>query len=182
MRKETGDGYNDQHYSIMRRLILKWYRGLTKLGRPIRRRPRRTGRRVRPDIELGEAENKLLFPIWTQLQETYFADRIDLLSYEVRWSTWQQKRTLASCNVARRRVVVAPQLRAPEMSEWLEPILFHEMCHAAIGHDVEVRGGKRLVHGPQFNELVAKHPKTAALTEWLKSGGWAKQNVHLYLR
>jgi hypothetical protein len=166
----------------MRRLILKWYRGLTKLGRPARRRRRSSRARVRPDIELGEADNKLLFPIWTRLQESYFADRIDLLSYEVRWSAWKQKRTLASCNVTRRRVVVAPQLRSPELAEWLEPVLYHEMCHAAIGHDVEIRAGKRLVHGPQFNGLVERHPKTAALMEWLKSGGWAQKNLHLYLR
>lgn len=166
----------------MRRLILKWYRGLTKLGRPARRRRTKGRSRVKSDIELGEADSKLLFPIWVRLQESYFADRIDLLSYEVRWSTWQQKRTLASCNVSRRRVVVAPQLRQAEMIEWLEPVLYHEMCHAAIGHDIERRGGKRLVHGPQFNELVARHPKTVALTEWLQNGGWTKHNLHLYLR
>ncbi len=170
----------------MRRLIIKWYRGITGISgsrrqkRVIRRRSPR-GARTR-HCELGDSDNRVLFSIWNRLQADYFADRIDLLSYDVRWSGWHQKRTLASCNVSRRRVVVAPQLSKAELSEWLEPVLYHEMCHAAIGNQVERRGGKRLVHGPQFIELANRHPATQKLTEWLKSGGWAQHNVHLYLR
>jgi hypothetical protein len=48
------------------------------------------------------------------------------------------------------------------------------MCHAALGKGVERKNGKRLWHGPEFRALEARHPKSAELDGWIKSGGWRR--------
>ena len=86
-----------------------------------------------------------------------------------------QKRVLASCNIHRRRILVAQELNNSSTSQWLEPILYHEMCHAVIGHGVALSpSGKRQWHGKEFKELEARHPQIKALDSWIRSGGWAK--------
>ena len=117
----------------------------------------------------------ILHEQWCQIRKSFFPELTDLDSYVVAWSNRPQKRVLASCNIHRRRILVAKELNQESVSCWLEPILYHEMCHAVIGHGVALsRSGKRQWHGAEFKALEARHPNIVALDEWIKSGGWAR--------
>lgn len=115
-----------------------------------------------------------LFSIWAGLQKSFFNDRADLLDYEVLWSIRRQKRVLASISYKDKRVRVAKELNHPDYVNLLEPLLYHEMCHAVIGDQVERINGKRLWHGPKFKHLESLHPGSKALDSWIKTGGWAR--------
>jgi len=115
----------------------------------------------------------LLERIWYQLSMEYFPNHPELPLYRVFWSPRQQKRVLASCDMLGKRVRVARELARPEYESFLSPLLYHEMCHAVIGRDVERRNGARLWHGPQFKALEARHPGSAVLQQWIAEGGWA---------
>ena len=110
--------------------------------------------------------------IWLQLVGRFFPDREDIRSYTIRWSSRRQRRVLASCHIGRRVVKVAQELRDPSHQKWLEPLLYHEMCHAILGKEVERRGKKRAWHGNKFKELESRHPEIKALDAWIRSGGW----------
>lgn len=115
----------------------------------------------------------ILGRIWHQLLEQYFPERPDLSTYCVEWSSRKQKRVLASCDILGKRVRVARELARPEYLPLLSPLLYHEMCHAVIGREVETRNGARLWHGPQFKVLEARHPDSPLLQQWISAGGWA---------
>jgi hypothetical protein len=121
----------------------------------------------------SRGSDKDLKVLWEQLVSTWFPDRSDLLSYSIDWSKRSQKRTLASCNLHQRRVVVARELKPELYSQWLPALIYHEMCHAVIGLDVQKRSGKRLWHGKQFKDLETQNPQVAELDRWIKAGGWA---------
>jgi SprT-like family len=109
--------------------------------------------------------------LWKRLQEQYFPERRDLEKYDVRWSSRPQRRVLASCQLRRRRVVVARELYPPQYQEWLEPLLFHEMCHAVLGI-LPNHNGRRAWHGAEFKALVKRHHRTEELELWIETGGW----------
>lgn len=137
------------------------------------RRPKATQRNrapKRPTMESGI----ILIEIWKRLRIEYFPDRADIDSYSVGWSRRSQRRTLASCNIDRRRVVVARELRGEECRRWLEPLLYHEMCHAVLGKDVEYYRSKRAWHGREFRDLERRHAGTSELDAWIRSGGWRR--------
>jgi predicted metal-dependent hydrolase len=137
---------------------------------PARRASRpRVPRQVRPQVS-----DARLFAVWEDVARRYFPTRIDLLDYSVHWSPRPQRRTLASCNISKKRILVARELTSLEHQERLEPLLYHEMCHAVLGKDVGYMGSKRAWHGPRFRALERKHPAISALNEWIRSGGWAK--------
>jgi hypothetical protein len=131
-------------------------------------RSRPTSKRTRP----APVDAQLLTTLWQKVANQYFPGREDILSYSVSWSRRPQKRTLASCNIRQRRVVVARELDYPDHHQWLEALLYHEMCHAAIGMTVQKANGKWQWHGRQFRELEGRHPGIARLDQWIKSGGW----------
>ena len=114
-----------------------------------------------------------LSQVWRAVREQYFPDRSDLDQYIVSWSRRRQRRTLASCHVGKKIVHVAKELRDPLFSKYLPALLYHEMCHAALGQNVGYHRGKRAWHGPRFRELERRHPGIAELDDWIKSGGWA---------
>lgn len=114
----------------------------------------------------------LLFSIWSGLQRSFFTEKTDLLDYEILWSIRRQKRVLASITYKDKRVRVAKELNHPDYVHLLEPLLYHEMCHAVIGASVEKRNGKRLWHGSKFKQLERLHPRTKLLDQWIKTGGW----------
>ena len=115
-----------------------------------------------------------LFSIWAGLQSSFFKERLDLLDYEVIWSSRRQKRVLASITYRDKRVRVAKELKHPDYFHLLEPLLYHEMCHAVIGVSVDKRNGKRLWHGSKFKQLERLHPGTKLLDQWIKAGGWLR--------
>lgn len=120
------------------------------------------------------ADDEFLLTVWRNLRAEFFPDRPDVDDYIVTWSSRPQKRVLASCNIRRRRIVVARELFEPAASRWITPVLYHEMCHAVIGEGVYLsQSGKRQWHGRQFRQLEAKHPDIAAMNAWIASGGWA---------
>lgn len=112
-----------------------------------------------------------LMPLWQSIRQRHFPERIDLDQYRVFWARKVQKFVLASCNVRRRRVQVAPTFQAQECAPYLEALLYHEMCHAILGEPVK-RRGRRVIHGKQFRELEHAHPGVAELDHWIKEGGW----------
>lgn len=138
------------------------------------KRPSRLARKRRPALRKPRTVicDPALTLMWLELANTYFPDRTDLSNYKVRWSTRRQKRVLGSCNMTKRIVSVARELNTPEHHHWLEPLLYHEMCHAVLERSVSKRGRKILWHGPEFKALEARHPGIPALDFWIKSGGW----------
>jgi hypothetical protein len=126
-------------------------------------------KRVQPPPQNDE----FLHKVWTTLRAEYFPDRPELDTYIVSWSPRRQKRVLASCNITRRRVVVAKELFEPCACRWIQPVMYHELCHAVIGEGVSKQGGKRQWHGPEFRALEARHPDIEAMNHWIRTGGWA---------
>jgi len=133
------------------------------------RRVRRMKSRFIPPKEVD------LQQIWGELLREYFPDReSDLSSYKIGWSARRQKRTLASCNIRKRRVNVAREMSLTQSLEFLKPLLYHEMCHAVLGDKVGRSGTKRLWHGPEFRTLESRHPEIKKLDLWIRSGGWSR--------
>ncbi len=114
----------------------------------------------------------VLSAIWETLIQEFFPTRGDLNAYAVIWSERRQKRVLASCHIEKQVVRVARELNRPEYFVYLEPLLYHELCHAVIGRGVEQSGRAKQWHGPQFKDLESRHPQTNTLKEWIKDGGW----------
>lgn len=129
-----------------------------------KRRPRR------PTVRISDG---FLHRLWIDLRINYFPDRTDLDDYVVTWSTRRQRRVLASCNIRRRQVVVAQELYQPSASQWIAPVLYHELCHAVLGESIVTPEGRRLWHGAQFRALEARHPDIPSMNAWIASGGWA---------
>ena len=143
---------------------------LLKIGtaRPIKTavRKKRAAKAICNDPELKS--------IWDSVQSDYFPDRVDLKEYKVLWSTRRQKRVLASVSLKQKKVRVAKELKDPLLKEFLDPLLYHEMCHAVLGDQVGKMNGKNAWHGPKFKKLEQAHPRMKFLEAWIKSGGWAK--------
>lgn len=119
------------------------------------------------------SEPKLL-AIWESLAKTYFPNNSVLNDYSIHWSNRAQKRTLASCNLQGKRILVARELNYDKYSIWLEPLIYHEMCHAVLGLNVKKVKGKKQWHGKDFKNLENKHPLMYEFEMWIKAGGWAK--------
>jgi hypothetical protein len=118
--------------------------------------------------------DEFLLSLWINLRREFFPEHPHVDDYTVTWSPRAQKRVLASCNIRRRRVVVAQELFEPSATRWLAPVLYHEMCHAVIGEGVHLsQSGKRLWHGAQFRKLESRHPDIKAMNLWIATGGWA---------
>jgi len=110
--------------------------------------------------------------MWAEVAGEYFPDLHHLHEYLIIWSSRRQKRTLASVNLNKRRVLVAMELNDPLFFIHLPALLYHEMCHAVISTDVSVRNGRRQWHGKQFKILEKQHPGIPELERWIKAGGW----------
>lgn len=113
-----------------------------------------------------------LHELWCELRRQWFNARTDLDDYQVIWSTRAQKRTLASCNIVAKRVLVARELNYPQHRRWLIPLLYHEMCHAVIGENARREGQRANWHGREFKLLERRHPEIPALNRWIEQGGW----------
>ncbi|MCB0359918.1 MAG: SprT-like domain-containing protein, partial [Bdellovibrionales bacterium] len=124
----------------------------------------------------GNAEDKQareLSALWSKLRQRYFPDRNDLDSYQVVWSSRRHTGTLASCSTDKRRVRVAGILNCEDAHEILEPLIYHEMCHAVLGGPI-IRGGRRIFHGAEFKALERQHPEIKKLNAWIKAGNWER--------
>ncbi len=127
-----------------------------------------------PDTNTAGKSDEFLLTLWLNLRREFFPEHPDVDNYVVTWSTRPQRRVLASCNIRRRRIVVAQELFEPSATRWIAPVLYHEMCHAVIGEGVHLsQSGKRLWHGRQFRQLEALHPDIEAMNAWIATGGWA---------
>jgi SprT-like family len=124
------------------------------------------------------SEDEALSIRWRELQKRFFPERIDILDYEVRWSTRTQKRVLGSCNLTHQRIRIARAMDRPELSDLLEALLHHEMCHVVVGARKSI-GGRRIFHGIEFKSLERTHPHAVLLDNWMKAGGW-QQAVRSY--
>lgn len=114
----------------------------------------------------------LLALIWKRLALRYFPESAHLHEYKIVWSNRRQKRTLASCNIEKRIVRVAQEMNTAKAEQWVEALLYHEMCHAELERNIPKRRGKRQWHGPEFKALEARHPDIPAFNRWIKEGGW----------
>lgn len=123
--------------------------------------------------DLSAQNDSQLEIIWTTLVDRYFPEKKPvLMSYLIKWSARRQRRTLGSCNITKQKVTIARELSHEEFLRWVEPVLYHELCHAALGLEVPKSRGRRAWHGSDFRALEAKHPEISALNTWIKSGGW----------
>ena len=154
--------------TLIRQIELLFSRTTQRAVRSPRRRPARVAR-----VSSQGKSDEFLHNLWTNLRAEYYPDRPELDSYVVAWSSRAQKRVLASCNIRRRRVVVAKELFEPTACRWIAPVLYHELCHAVIGEGVHLQSGKRQWHGAEFRSLEARHPDISAMNAWIRSGGWA---------
>lgn len=109
--------------------------------------------------------------IWSRLARTFFPDHPEIPLFRIRWSARSQRNCLGSCNVEARTVNIAKVLDNPEYYRLLEPLIYHEMCHAALGKP-RVVNGRRQMHGRDFKALERRHPGIAELDRWIASGGW----------
>lgn len=145
-------------------LTFSWNRSAARQSKP---RPITTSAN-KPD----RSEILLLEDTWRCLAAEFFPGNFDLLiSYTVRWASRPQVTTLASCNVERRRVLVAPAMRMDVCKPHLPALLYHEMCHAVLGIP-EVVNGRRRVHTRDFRLLEARHPGIKSMDRWIKCGEW----------
>ena len=110
--------------------------------------------------------------IWARLATSYFPEHLLLQEYTLHWSTRRHRRTLASCNIERKRISVASAMQLPEARPHLEALLYHEMCHAILGIPIRTNG-RRNIHGREFRALERAHPGIAELDRWILAGGWA---------
>lgn len=101
---------------------------------------------------------------------SYFPERLDLLNYKISWSKRAQKRVLASCNIEKRRIRVAPAMNLPESQKFLEALIYHELCHAVVG--IGYKNGRRDIHSQSFKSIEKLHPGIIDLDKWIKDGGW----------
>jgi hypothetical protein len=123
-------------------------------------------------LSISGAENELLKIIWDRLVDEYFPDHQNLKNYSLLWSKRVQTRCLASCNIERRIVRVARSMKLTEARIYLEPLLYHELCHAVAG--IRIVRGRRRVHTREFKILERRHPMIPMLDQWIKNGGWSK--------
>lgn len=121
--------------------------------------------------DLGQHGCPQLTVLWAALIRHYFPDRTDLLEYSLHWSLRRQKRTLASCNIVRHKVLVAQELKHPDYERFLPALLYHELCHAVLGLSIR-SNGKTPWHGREFKALECRHPEIEHLNNWIKTGGW----------
>ncbi len=124
-------------------------------------------------LQQTEPQHWNLRELWEKIRREYFPELPELDDYHVFWSRRNHRSTLASCNITRRRVGVAGVLAAIEYTPYLEPLLYHEMCHAALGKPKQVNG-RRIYHGREFRALERRHPDIQLLNQWIKNGGWHK--------
>jgi hypothetical protein len=115
-------------------------------------------------------ENHILMLYWNKLVDTYFPNNQDLKDYKVVWSKRPQTRCLASCNVQKRIVRVAPAMKFEEARKYLEPLLYHELCHAVVG--IKMANGRRKIHTREFKNLEKLHPLINEMDLWINAGGW----------
>ena len=121
----------------------------------------------------NDLDEDLLLTTWLDIRARYFPERCELDSYRVRWSYRQNSLCLASCNIKLRRVLVATAMQVAQSRPFLEPLLYHEMCHAVVGFH-RGKNGRRIMHGPEFKALEQQHPRIRELDYWIKSGGWSQ--------
>ncbi len=133
-------------------------------------RPRRSSNSAR---QISRDSDPMLLAIWLQVRQDFFPDRPDIDNVEILWSRRRQKRVLASVSIRQKKVRVARELDHPDHHQWLEPLLYHEMCHAILGENIPVRNRKRQWHGDEFKQLEQRHPQMNAFEHWIKQGGWA---------
>ncbi|MCI5064650.1 SprT-like domain-containing protein [bacterium] len=169
--KRTSPKSDTLWYSLVGEL-LRWRKPRSRRSQLKSGSSRRSGNKQRRTQKL--ASDPELAEIWSALIELYFPERRDLLRYTVIWSKRNQIRTLASCNIDSCRVRVARELNFPEHTEWLSPLLYHEMCHAVLGTSIRQPGEKTRWHGPEFRKLERRHPAIPAFDRWVKGGGWTK--------
>ena len=124
-----------------------------------------------------EEDNELI-GLWIKIRRQYFPDQPAIDSYRVVWSPRRHTRTLASCSVRKRRIIVALAMSLPEANEHLEPLLYHEMCHAALG-EPKVNNRRRVIHGREFKLLEKRHPGVRALDLWIRNGGWREASKRM---
>jgi len=159
---------NRNALTLLRQIEILFSRTTKRMSRAHNPRKARTMRPRSP----GTSDD-FLHNLWKNLRTEYYPDRPELDSYVVTWSNRTQKRVLASCNIRRRRVVVARELFEPTACRWIAPVLYHELCHAVIGDGVHLQSGKRQWHGAEFRALEARHPDIHAMNTWIQTGGWA---------
>ena len=120
----------------------------------------------------SKQDNLILESILNRIHLEFFPESKELVNYKISWSTRRQKRTLASCNIREKKINVARELNFPEHEKWLEPLIYHEVCHVIVGRDKN--SGRHCWHGRTFKQLESRHPLMKEFNHWVKSGGWRK--------
>jgi hypothetical protein len=116
-------------------------------------------------------QDLILQKTWRHLVNEFFPDNHDLHNYRVVWSRRIQTRCLASCNPEKKVVRVASTMKRDECRQYLEPLLYHELCHAVVG--IKIVNGRRKIHTKEFKNLERRHPGIPLLDQWINEGGWS---------
>jgi len=111
--------------------------------------------------------SEILREKWLKTRLSYFPESPHLDDFQIVWSGRRQIRTLGSCSPYRRKISIAGELNHHSCLPQLEPLLYHEMCHAYLA-PFNCRK-----HGIEFHKLERRHPQIKALRRWIKIGGWA---------
>jgi hypothetical protein len=83
------------------------------------------------------------------------------------WSAHVAKRMLGHYDAAHNTIVVSRVFDRPGTPRYaIEYLLYHEMLH--LKHPVRVRGGRRCVHGPEFQAEERLFPELELAREFLK--------------
>lgn len=72
---------------------------------------------------------------------------------------------LGCYDFARQEIRIHPALRRPEVPDYVVGmVVYHEMLHEVFG--LEMRGGRRLAHPPEFRACESSHPDYARARAW----------------
>jgi hypothetical protein len=120
---------------------------------------------------LGRVHN--LQAIYQKVNRRYFGGRLDV---EVLWGRngrrqRHQSIDFGSYEQSQKAIRINPALdRGWVPNFFVEYILFHEMLHAAVGF--RRRGGRRLLHPPEFMEKERRFRLLGAAARWERSNLW----------
>jgi predicted metal-dependent hydrolase len=122
--------------------------------------------RGRKRIESGRGKIYDLDEIFEQLNRQFFYGL--LARPQMTWSRSHARNSLGHYDPAHNAIVVSRVFDQPLVPRYaVEYIVYHEMLH--LKHPVKLRGGRRCVHGPEFQAEEKLFPQLEQAKQFLKT-------------